>query len=109
MHVKSATVENEPVPHVYVPAPEPVYPAWPSMAQEVESDKRSPAVQPFVLPVWTPVPKAGTVQETHVGAVVAANVPAVHNTVDVPDQPLVEQVNVQLLPVLTDDAKQSVV
>lgn len=44
-----------------------------------------------------------------VGMVVAANVPCVHNTVDVPDHPLVEQVKVQLLPLTTGDAEQSLV
>ena len=44
-----------------------------------------------------------------VGVVTVAKEPAVHNTVDVPDHPLVEQVNVQLLPLSTDDAEQELV
>ena len=51
-----------------------------------------------------PVPAA-----VQVGAVTAANEPPVHNTLDVPDQLLVEQVNVQLSPLSTDDAEQSLV
>ena len=44
-----------------------------------------------------------------VGSVTLAKEPAVHATVDEPEYPVVEQVKVQSLPLLTDDAEQSVV
>ena len=43
------------------------------------------------------------------GVTVAAKEPAVHATVDEPDHPVVEQVKVQSLPLLTDDAEQELV
>ena len=44
-----------------------------------------------------------------VGAVGAAKEPAVHKTVDEPDQPAAEQVKVQLLPLATSDPEQELV